>query len=512
MIRRALLALALLCAAALPAFADGLSYPFGSGGTGGSGCIPVGSGQVLQSTGAGTCGGITGATSNGTTITFTNSDLLLAGSSTGVTTFTSANAGVSNFTLTFPAITDTIVTLTATQTLTSKTLTSPTLTSPTVTGAFTATGLVTNADLVNQSTTVAGQTCTLGSSCSIAIGNLSAIAADNLVGNPTAGSASPAVMALLSCSTGTSALTYNTTSHAFGCNSISGGGLTVGTTTIASGTAGGLLFDSGPGTLQENAAITVNSQIALVLNPTAVAAPTAVTERFAPSVATGNLNTAGVSTTIQGSGSTGSGAAGALIFQITPKAGSASTPNTQVTALSLNDVTSNAFSSCCTGSIEYDFQNSNEIQAASQGMAFANGNTLNTIFKSDGTLWVSHGLSLCNSTACGGANVILNQATPTISSGFGTSPAVTGTGGTAGFQVNVGTGGTATSGVIAMGATAANGWACSTNDITTASTSVFLTKETASTTTTVTIGNFNTAGAATAWVASDKVAMSCWGF
>lgn len=40
--------------------------------------------------------------------TFTNSDIKLLGSSTGATTFTSANAGASNFTLTFPAITSTL--------------------------------------------------------------------------------------------------------------------------------------------------------------------------------------------------------------------------------------------------------------------------------------------------------------------------------------------------------------------------------------------------------------------
>lgn len=40
--------------------------------------------------------------------TFTNSDIALLGSSTGKTTFTSANAGASNFTLTFPAVTETL--------------------------------------------------------------------------------------------------------------------------------------------------------------------------------------------------------------------------------------------------------------------------------------------------------------------------------------------------------------------------------------------------------------------
>ena len=49
----------------------------------------------------------------------------MLGSSTGNTTFTSANAGASNYTITVPAITDTLGTLTATQTLTNKTLAGP---------------------------------------------------------------------------------------------------------------------------------------------------------------------------------------------------------------------------------------------------------------------------------------------------------------------------------------------------------------------------------------------------
>lgn len=50
--------------------------------------------------------------------TFTNSDIALLGSSTGKTTFTSANAGASNFTLTFPAVTDTLATIGTAQTFT----------------------------------------------------------------------------------------------------------------------------------------------------------------------------------------------------------------------------------------------------------------------------------------------------------------------------------------------------------------------------------------------------------
>lgn len=55
--------------------------------------------------------------------TFTNSVIRLLGSSTGYTTITSANAGASNYTATLPAVTDTIVMRTTTDTLTNKRVT-----------------------------------------------------------------------------------------------------------------------------------------------------------------------------------------------------------------------------------------------------------------------------------------------------------------------------------------------------------------------------------------------------
>lgn len=106
--------------------------------------------------------------------------------------------------------------------------------------------------------------------------------------------------------------------------------------------------------------------------------------------------------------------------------------------------------------------------------------------------------------------LVLSGATPTISSGFGTTPSVT-VGVTTAFRVNVGTGGVASSGVIGL-PTATNGWNCTCNDITTTSATVFLCKQTANTTTTVTVGNFTNAGAAGAWAASDIVAVSCVGY
>lgn len=107
----------------------------------------------------------------------------------------------------------------------------PTLT---VTGSFTATGLVTNADLVNAATTVNGTTCTLGSTCSIT-------------------AASPSI--------------------------------TVGTTTVVSGTTNQILYDNG-GTLGE---VTKGNSCVYGTNGTGV--PSCVTTLpFVVSLATGGTN------------------------------------------------------------------------------------------------------------------------------------------------------------------------------------------------------------------------------
>jgi hypothetical protein len=109
------------------------------------------------------------------------------------------------------------------------------------------------------------------------------------------------------------------------------------------------------------------------------------------------------------------------------------------------------------------------------------------------------------------SGTLINSAAPTISSGFGTGASIAANNGASAFQVNVGTGGTAFSGVVGM-PVATNGWSCSVADITTSSTSVFLTKQTGSATNSVTVANYNTAGATTAWVASDKLNFLCLAF
>lgn len=104
-------------------------------------------------------------------------------------------------------------------------------------------------------------------------------------------------------------------------------------------------------------------------------------------------------------------------------------------------------------------------------------------------------------------SAFLSALQPSVSSGFGSGALVTAGVGAA-FRVNVGTGGVATSGVIAMGQTAPVGFNCSVDDLTTAAS--FVTVETASSTTLVTVGNFSrTTGLSIAWTASDILMMNC---
>lgn len=108
------------------------------------------------------------------------------------------------------------------------------------------------------------------------------------------------------------------------------------------------------------------------------------------------------------------------------------------------------------------------------------------------------------------AHLSIGVAAPTISSGFGTSPSVTASNGTAAFRINVGTSNTG-NGVIAL-PTATTGWNCYATDITTTSASVSQTKTTGSTTTTATLQNYTDLSATGAWTDSDILAVSCYAF
>ena len=103
--------------------------------------------------------------------------------------------------------------------------------------------------------------------------------------------------------------------------------------------------------------------------------------------------------------------------------------------------------------------------------------------------------------------LLLSSIAPTIASGFGTTPSIVNSNGTASFSVNVGTGGTATSGVITLPAATTN-WNCAVvNPLSGAGT---LTQQSAHTATSVTLTNYTiSTDVAVAWTASYVIELNC---
>lgn len=118
--------------------------------------------------------------------------------------------------------------------------------------------------------------------------------------------------------------------------------------------------------------------------------------------------------------------------------------------------------------------------------------------------------ALYDSIAFRATGKLLWSATaPTISSGFGTNPAILSSNGAATFRVNVGTGGSASSGVVGL-PTASVAWNCGVSplgqpDVT------GITRVTASTTNTVTVSNSSptTPGAPMAWASATTLLFIC---
>ena len=98
---------------------------------------------------------------------------------------------------------------------------------------------------------------------------------------------------------------------------------------------------------------------------------------------------------------------------------------------------------------------------------------------------------------------------PAVASGFGTGATVV-TGTTDAFTINVGTGGTANTGIITMPASV-NGWTCAAINSINPSTSNTIAVPTSATS--ITLQNYSrTAGTLTAWAASDVITVSCNGY
>lgn len=103
------------------------------------------------------------------------------------------------------------------------------------------------------------------------------------------------------------------------------------------------------------------------------------------------------------------------------------------------------------------------------------------------------------------AGIGVEPAAPTIVSGFGTGAYVVSNGSSSAFLINVGTGGTASSGVIQFSKAAPNGWVVLVNNITTRSTTVFQTLSNPNSTSQCTLKNFNSSMVQTPWAAGDNL-------
>ena len=107
--------------------------------------------------------------------------------------------------------------------------------------------------------------------------------------------------------------------------------------------------------------------------------------------------------------------------------------------------------------------------------------------------------------------LLMSSGVPAVASGFGTGAAVISNNGTATFRVNVGTT-PGNTGVITM-PSATNGWNVQVTNLTSMTTSQFITKQVGvGSSTSVTIGNYTDVGGAGPWLSNDILAINALAF
>lgn len=296
-----------------------------------------------------------------------------------------------------------------------------------------------------------------------------------------------------------------------GLNGATSGQTLLNASATASGTA---TLPANTGTLSEtNFAETLTG--VKTFAPSATAAPASLTEQFNQSVITGTSNTAGANTIFAASQGTGTGQGGNFQWQLALAGSSGSTPNALVTEVTLTPVASSFTGTPCSPfNGELDFNGGLTIATCgSQIMPWGQtgtstiGGALNPSGIAVNQVQICQGNQLCNNR-----NLLISSTAPTITAAGcgGAAASISTNNGTAAFDINVGT--TPTSGgcTVTM-PTAPTRWNCHVNDFTTISTSVFVQKETSSTTTSAVFQNFSDVAVATAPTASDIYHVECGG-
>jgi hypothetical protein len=301
--------------------------------------------------------------------------------------------------------------------------------------------------------------------------------ANSLLGNATGSTAAWASVTVPSCHGTNEALTW-TSASGFGCATIAGSG-TGTVTNVATGSG----LTGGPCTT------TCTLSATTVLNAQTGTTYTVLSTDSAGIVTLSNSSSIAV-TLPQATGSFGAGFATTLCDSGT------------------GAVTITPTTSTINGASTYALQQGNCVTPVSDG---SNYSVIPSQGQKNGIFTNLTGTNT-NSLGSYSLNAVLavSATPPTIASGFGTSPSVVASNGTLAFTVNVGTSNTGT-GVLTM-PTAAHGWACHINDITTKSTTVASTQVTVTTTTSVTVQNYSDVMGTHDWVDSDVLQFLCVGY
>lgn len=163
-----------------------------------------------------------------------------------------------------------------------------------------------------------------------------------------------------------------------------------------------------------------------------------------------------------------------------------------------------------TSTISADTTTTHALFATAGGPAFRAIAVGDVPFSAPGPIGGSSPSSVNWSSLLNQTHMVCTGANPTIGTGVGAT--IASGNGSCSFTINVGTGGLSSIVIAFSGTSVQSGWICSATDRTTLNiTTAWITKQTNSalSTTTATIGNFDSTGTSHAWPNSDLLSLQC---